>query len=149
MIFKKNGSNEVENSKQENENKFSDRYSPEIKKKLFSSSHNFFTNKNLKNSELNNNTKTNNFFNTDITSLSKLKNINKASPIKLHAIKDDQSNKIELENCNEKKNNNNNNSENSVSFQEEDMNINENHQKINCITERNVQDENKYQVFTK
>jgi hypothetical protein len=93
MIFKKNGLC-IENIKQESENKIDERYSSDIKKKLISSSYNTFTNINfLKQEKDQTNT---NQINSDGTSLPKLKNMNKASPVKLHAINLQNENNINI-----------------------------------------------------
>lgn len=104
MIFKKNGSS-IENDNKESDIKLSERYSPEVKKKIFSSSHNVFSKTNFHKQET---ISPNNLINTDVTSLSKLKNMNKASPVKLHAIGSEIKNSNSQEKNSENENNNNN-----------------------------------------
>jgi len=148
MIFKKNDSTNLENIKHEPDNRINERYSPDIKKKS-SPLFNTFKGINFNKQDKDN---TNNLINTDVTSLAKLKNMNKASPIKLHAItsSNDNNNIINIHGQDEKVEDYED-IRNSDFFMDKNDNINdEPKQKIECQTERERKDtEEKYTPFSK
>jgi hypothetical protein len=169
MIFKKNGSC-IENIKQESENKIEDRYSLDVKKKQFISTCNTFTSINFHKQERDlTNT---NQINSEVSTLPKLRNLNNASPVKLHAINLQNENNINIinlksfnkeeidqieNNANSDSHLNNNNSNdnyntydnNNNDTRNKEDNIDDMNQKIISKTEKNYSEEEKLTPFSK